>query len=1105
MLGITLKIVITSTAKVRLWNTTMNKLHRPTKSSSGKFKKSLIAIAILGVSQHSLAQEATDATVPQDEAEVIEVKGIRGALATAADLKRESSTFVDSISATDANVLPDLSVAEALSRIPGVTVTRFAVGGDDFPSPEGSGNLIRGLGFVRSEFNGRDAFSANGGRALDWSAIPPELIGGVDVYKNQSADLIEGGIGGSVNLRTLEPFQREGRVFIFAADTTYTDLRKDWSPSFSLVLGDRWETDAGEFGLLGSYSTSDLNSMINGYQTPTPNPRDNLSQDVFTGEYIPEEGAVVAVPQGFQLRTNAVDRTRDSYYLAGQWRSPDRNTEVTVKYIRVDNESSSVEQTTESFTDFNTYNRFELNDVVVKPFTSEGIARCNGSNETPTGFCDGLVPVTGGLMEQGWLTDAGDNWFGAYGLGVSNLGVGKQEASGTDDISFNLKMRPADRWMVEIDAHQTTADAMRDELWVGSNTWMQVFIRPDLDDPYLQFRFDPRLDINPDNIYNIVNGERVIADQWTAPTSSADPGAYFMPFVSDGFARGEGELTSIRGDVTYDFEGSDWFESVKFGARYSERKQKNREAGMNWQGVSQAWNGGVAYYDALDTVAHEVVDFSDFFRGGVVGGDNTEFVYINSDYLRNPTSFYEFFVNEPDYANSSWDPYTLNGNPRRSTDGKFTPIFQPGDISDISEETINLYVRFDFYHSFANGTDIEGNFGVRYTRTDTFSEGQLDYVEFSEDTNCVTDPEPDVICTPEAEARDTPQDFLPETKAYLEQASVDRTVDLTDDHFLPSFNLKWNLTEDKLLRFGISKAITRPNIQDLRAGQTVAAATTSVQFDPLPEDDPNFGIPRGLQDAYLRSININGGNPNLQATEAINWDISFEWYFDPGQYVSAAIFGKDIKNIITYGTNVLDTVSLDGQSVNYQYIGNVNEAEAELTGVELAYQDFFDHLPGLLANLGIQANYTYIDATSTPPPAFLDNDGDGQPDEGSFANILRFGRADLLGQSRHTANLIGIYQDDDFEVRLAYNWRSEYMNNRRDWVTGDPLFQATGGFLDASVRYDISPNVQVSFNAANILDKKSKSMVQLDEAGQMGIRSSFLNDRRFKLGIRYTY
>ncbi|MEC7824180.1 TonB-dependent receptor [Marisediminitalea aggregata] len=1077
----------------------MDKRHTQQKSSDGKFKKSLIAMAIVGFTQQAYAQEAPatqEEETEQYETEVIEVKGIRGALETAADLKRSSKTFVDSITATDANVLPDLSVAEALARIPGITVTRFTAGADDFPSPEGSGNLIRGLGFVRSEFNGRDAFSANGGRALDWSAIPPELIGGVDVYKNQSADLIEGGIGGSINLRTLEPFDREGRILIFSADTTYTDLREEWSPSFSVVAGDRWKNSKGEFGLLGSFSTSDLASEIHGFQTAAPNPRDNIPQDAFTGDYIPEAGSVVAVPQGFQLRTNQVDRTRDSFYVAGQWRSPDNDTELTVKYIRVENDSNSVERTTESFTDANSWNRFELSELVVKPFTSDGIARCNGNNESPVGFCDETVPVTGGLMEQGMLTDSGDSWYGAYGLQLSNLGVGIQQESMTDDLSFNLKMRPTDNWMVEVDAHHTTADSKRRELWVGSNTFVQAFYRPDLDNPYLEFSHDPRLAIG-DFIFDEGNNQNA----WQYPTSTADAGSTFMPFISDGFQDGEGELTAVRADATYQFEGDSWFESVKFGARYSEREQVNRDAGMNWQAASQAWNGGMAMYNNFDTVAHEVVDMSNFYRGGVLGGDNTSFVFVDSNLLRNPHQFFDFYQNEPDLANGAWNPYSANGIERRTQDGKYTPIYEPNQISDITEETLNLYVRLDFYHQLGDGMDIEGNVGLRYTRTQSMSDGELRYNQVWEDTDDVDLPD----YPQSAEDRDHPADFLPESVAYLEQASSDRTVDLTDDHFLPSLNVKWNLNDDMLLRFGVSKAVTRPNIQDLRAAQTVSGAFTTVQFDPLPEDDPNFGIARGAEDIFLRSINVNGGNPDLKSTEAVNWDLSFEWYFEDGEYFSAAVFNKDLKNIITFGVDVQDTITLDGESVNYQYVGPVNQADAEIRGIEFSYQDFFDDLPGIWSNLGVQANYTYIDASATPPPAFLDADDDGQPDEGSFANNLRFGRSDLVGQSRHTANLIGIYQDDKFEVRIAYNYRSHYLNNYRDWITGDPLFQRPTSFVDVSLRYDVTDNVQLSFNGANIFDEKSSSEAQIDQSGQRYMRSSFLNDRRFKFGIRYTY
>ena len=101
------------------------------------------------------AQENTasaEETYVEEEGEVV-TTGIRQAIKTARDLKRNADTAVDSITASDVGALPDLSVAEALARVPGVVVQRFGLGGSqgDFPSPDGGGNLIRGLTLVRSE------------------------------------------------------------------------------------------------------------------------------------------------------------------------------------------------------------------------------------------------------------------------------------------------------------------------------------------------------------------------------------------------------------------------------------------------------------------------------------------------------------------------------------------------------------------------------------------------------------------------------------------------------------------------------------------------------------------------------------------------------------------------------------------------------------------------------------------------------------------------------------------------------------------------------------------------------------------------------------------
>ena len=155
------------------------------------------------------------------------VTGIRASLRSARDRKKNAEQMVDSITATDIGALPDRSVSEALQRVPGVTLQRTNEARDPARlSAEGGAIFIRGLSWVRSEFNGRDTFSANNGRVLGFEDVPADMLAGVDVYKNPSADLIEGGIGGLVNLRTRKPFDQSGQLIGFSADVNYADLRK---------------------------------------------------------------------------------------------------------------------------------------------------------------------------------------------------------------------------------------------------------------------------------------------------------------------------------------------------------------------------------------------------------------------------------------------------------------------------------------------------------------------------------------------------------------------------------------------------------------------------------------------------------------------------------------------------------------------------------------------------------------------------------------------------------------------------------------------------------------------------------------------------------------
>ena len=124
------------------------------------------------------AQDET-ASADATEDEII-VTGLRANLDSAQNIKRNADTVVDSITSEDMGSFPDKSVAEALQRVPGVSISRFAAANDpDHFSVEGSGVVVRGLNFVRSEFNGRDAFSVNTGRALGFNDVSPELLASV--------------------------------------------------------------------------------------------------------------------------------------------------------------------------------------------------------------------------------------------------------------------------------------------------------------------------------------------------------------------------------------------------------------------------------------------------------------------------------------------------------------------------------------------------------------------------------------------------------------------------------------------------------------------------------------------------------------------------------------------------------------------------------------------------------------------------------------------------------------------------------------------------------------------------------------------------------------
>jgi len=379
---------------------------------------SLAVSAIGAVSAYAANEKAA-------EAEEVVVVGQRASVQSAQDVKKNSSVVVDSIVAEDIGKLPDRSVTEALQRVPGVTVGRYTGNDAEHPAAEGSGVAVRGLTQVRSELNGRDVFSAAGGRGISFEDVPAELMYAVDTYKSPSADMIEGGLGGTVNLRTRMPFDAPGQLASITAKANYGDQLKETNGEYSGLYSNRWSTDAGEFGFLIDLSTSKLASR---------------SDQVYTRAYLPREidGQDVWVSKGVDWRRNDYHSKRDGGYVAFQW-APNDETEVYLTAFQSKHDSLYDE------------NAFFMSghkgDQALVPTSAK-----NWKYDENGALVSGDVTVANPVA---WGVDFGTSTRWA------------QNTSDTTDYSAGVKWTPDEHWKFSADLQYVKAKATADDYTLG--------------------------------------------------------------------------------------------------------------------------------------------------------------------------------------------------------------------------------------------------------------------------------------------------------------------------------------------------------------------------------------------------------------------------------------------------------------------------------------------------------------------------------------------------------------------------------------------------------------------------------------------------------------
>jgi len=228
----------------------------------------LLALSIgLALSGTTLAQDPAPATAT--DLDTVTVTGYRASVEKALDIKRSESGVVDAIVAEDIGKFPDLNLAESLQRVPGVVITREA--------GEGRNISVRGLGpdFTRVRINGMEALTTvgagdqsggtNRGRGFDFNVFASDLFSQLIVRKTASADVEEGSLGATVDLRTARPFDYDGYTFAASGQASYNAMAEKADPRVAALISNTWAD--GTFGGLLSVAYSERQALEEGSNT----------------------------------------------------------------------------------------------------------------------------------------------------------------------------------------------------------------------------------------------------------------------------------------------------------------------------------------------------------------------------------------------------------------------------------------------------------------------------------------------------------------------------------------------------------------------------------------------------------------------------------------------------------------------------------------------------------------------------------------------------------------------------------------------------------------------------------------------------------------------
>jgi iron complex outermembrane receptor protein len=275
----------------------------------------LIAAAVsLALAEHAPVYAQDAAANSSEELETVLVTGIRASLEKSLETKRESTAVVDVLTSEDVGKFPDKNVAEALQRVSGVSISREFGEGERVSirgtAPNLNRTLLNGHAIATADWFVLDQLSAT--RSFNYLMLPTEVIGSTEVYKGSQADIDEGGIGGTVNIKTRNPLDLPSGMFSASLQGSYTELADSTDPQAGALFS--WKNSSDTVGLLiaGIYQERNLR-------------RDGIEYLGYSDRAITAEGGeIAAVPDLLGSALFEQERVRTGFNFGLQFRPSDR-------------------------------------------------------------------------------------------------------------------------------------------------------------------------------------------------------------------------------------------------------------------------------------------------------------------------------------------------------------------------------------------------------------------------------------------------------------------------------------------------------------------------------------------------------------------------------------------------------------------------------------------------------------------------------------------------------------------------------------------------------------------------------------------------------------